>query len=329
MLWIAVLSALGGLLLLALGGELLVRGAVGLARRLGLSNLLIALTVVAFATSMPELVVTVAAALSDKPDLGLGNIVGSNITNSLLIVGAAGLIAALPPAAGLSRRDAPSLLGVTLLFLLLAFFTAPLAWPQGLLLLGLMGVYLVGCYRQECRVPDGDAVNEVAELSEEAPARLDAALGLTALGCAALAFGAQLLVDGSIDLARAAGISDAAIGLTLVAFGTSLPELATSITAALRRHPDVVLGNVIGSNLFNLLAIGGVLCLPGKVPIAAEFRRFDLWVLAGCTVVLVLLLRRGRPIGRVASLLLILAYAGFLWAQFGDEARLAAAVAGH
>ncbi|MEX2631111.1 MAG: calcium/sodium antiporter [Tistlia sp.] len=324
--WIATFSALGGLLLLGLGGELLVRGAVGLAKRLGLSNLLIALTVVAFATSMPELVVTIAAALSNRPDLGLGNIVGSNIANSLLIVGAAALIVALPTSAGISRRDAPALAGVTLLFLLLAFFTAPLAWPQGLLLLALLGVYLVACYRQERRRPTGEAVAEVEELSEESPGRLDASLGLTLLGGACLALGAELLIDGSVRLARAAGVSDAAIGLTLVAFGTSLPELATAMTAALRRHADVVLGNVVGSNLFNLLAIGGVLCLPAAVPIAAEFRRFDFWVLAGATLLLVLLLRRHRPIGRLVGLFLIVAYAGFVWAQFHDGAGLAAVV---
>lgn len=324
--WPAILSALGGLLLLALGGELLVRGAIGLAKRLGLSNLLIALTVVAFATSMPELVVTVAAALAGKPDLGLGNIIGSNIANSLLIVGAAGMIAALPHTPGLCRRDAPAMLAATLLFVLLGFVVAPLFWPEGLLLLILLGSYLVACYRQERRAPDRAVTAEVEELSEEAPGRLDAALGLAALGGASLALGAELLIDGAVALARAAGISEAAIGLTLVAFGTSLPELATSVTAALRRHADVVLGNIVGSNIFNLLGIGGALALAGRVPIAEEFRRFDFWVLAATALVLVLLLRLRRPIGRAVSLALIAAYAGFLWAQFHNGAGLVAAV---
>lgn len=324
--WIAVLAAAGGLVLLALGGELLVRGAVGLAKRLGLSNLLIALTVVAFATSMPELVVTVAAALSNKPDLGLGNIVGSNIANSLLIVGAAGLITALPPSTALCRRDAPALLGVTLLFILLTLFTTPLFWPQALLLFGLLAVYLLSCYRLERRTGDSEAAAEVEELSEGSPHRLDASLGLTVLGCACLALGAELLIDGAVRLARAAGVSDAAIGLTLVAFGTSLPELATAIAAALRRHADVVLGNVVGSNIFNLLAIGGVLFLPAQVPVAEEFRRFDLWALAASTLALVFLLRWRQPIGRGVSIALILAYAGFIWAQFHNGAGTVAAV---
>lgn len=325
MLWAPALVATAGLLLLALGGEFLVRGAVGLARRLGLSNLLIALTVVAFATSMPELVVTVAAVLAEKPDLGLGNIVGSNIANSLLIVGAAALVVALPSPGGLSSRDAPALFAVTLLFLLLAFLTAPLAWPQGLLLLALLVAYLVGCYRQERRLgADSATAAEARDLARGAPARLDAALGLTTLGGAALALGAELLIDGSVVLARAAGLSDAAIGLTLVAFGTSLPELATAMAAAFRRQPDVVLGNVVGSNLFNLLAIAGLLCLPGRLPVAEEFRRFDLWVLMAATGALVLLLRRRRPIGRLAGALLVLAYAGFIWAQFHGGGLVAA-----
>ncbi len=321
---VPILSAVGGLLLLALGGEFLVRGAVGLAKRLGLSNLLIALTVVAFATSMPELVVTIAAALSNKPDLGLGNIIGSNIANSLLIVGAAGLIAALPPAPDLCKRDAPVLLGATLLFLLLAYATTPLYWPQGLLLLALLAVYLLACYRQESRRPDSEAASEIEELSQEAPARLDATLALTAFGCASLALGAELLVDGAVELAKAAGVSDAAIGLTLVAFGTSLPELATSIMAALRRHADVVLGNVVGSNLFNLLAIGGALFVSSEVPVSEEFQRFDLWALGGVTLALALLLRRGQPIGRLTSAVLLVAYVGFVWVQFGNGAGMAA-----
>ncbi|OAB54911.1 hypothetical protein AY600_01505, partial [Phormidium willei BDU 130791] len=309
------LYVLGGLALLVLGGELLLRGAVGLARLLGLSPLLIGLTVVAFATSMPELVVTLAAGLEGRPSIGVGNVIGSNIANILLIVGAAAMIQVMHPPRSLAWRDGSVMTGATLVMILLAF-VGTLFWPHGLIFLFLLGAYILRSYlverRQGVTAPDGEA----AEALEAAPDAWLPALGLVAGGTLGLVVGSELLIDGAIAIAQVMGVSDAVIGLTLVAFGTSLPELATAVVAALRRHADVAIGNIVGSNIFNVLGILGVLALVAPFQFSPELLAFDIWVMLGATVLLMAVLVSGRAIGRGLALVFLLIYGIFIAVQF-------------
>ncbi|WP_421708439.1 calcium/sodium antiporter [Algihabitans sp.] len=309
------LLVLGGLALLVLGGELLLRGAVGLARLLGLSPLLIGLTVVACATSMPELVVTVAAGLEGRPVIGVGNVIGSNIANILLIVGAAALIQVMHPPRGLAKRDGLVMTGATLAMIVMAF-AGTISWPHGLVFLLLLAAYLVASYLIETRSgttgPDGEA----AEALEAAPQTWLPATGLILAGSVGLIVGSELLIDGAVSIAKSLGVSDAVIGLTLVAFGTSLPELATAVVAALRRHADVAIGNIIGSNIFNVLGILGVLALVTPFEFTQELLVFDIWVMLGATLLLMAILASGRAIGRGTALVFLAIYGIFIFVQF-------------
>jgi cation:H+ antiporter len=315
---IDVIYVLGGLLLLVLGGELMLRGAVGLARLLGLSPLLIGLTVVAAATSMPELVVTVAAGLEGRPVIGVGNVIGSNIANILLIIGAAALIQHMHPPRSLLKRDGAVMSVATLLTLALALF-GTLFWPHGVIFLLLLGAYLIRSYQLERRRGKAELSEEASEALEAAPGTWLPALGLLGAGALGLIVGSELLIDGAVRIAQSLGVSDAVIGLTLVAFGTSLPELATAVVAALRRHADVAIGNIVGSNIFNLFGILGVLALVSPFQFTAEMVSFDIWVMVGATALLMLVLAVGRPIGRVVALVFLLAYGIFIAVQFDPK----------
>ncbi|MEX2408298.1 MAG: calcium/sodium antiporter, partial [Rhodovibrionaceae bacterium] len=272
---IAGVEVVAGLALLMLGGELLLRGGVALAKRLGIQPLLIGLTVVACATSMPELMVTLTAGFQGVPDIGVGNIVGSNIANILLILGAAALVYPITAPRGLVRRDGMVMLGATALFTLMAWFTPAMTWMHGTLFLVLLVGYLWWSYTLECHktVPDPGA--ETTEAMEQAPDSIWIAVLLVIGGVIGLFVGSELLIEGAIFLARRGGVSDAVIGLTLVAIGTSLPELAASVVAAMKRHSDIAIGNVIGSNIFNLLGIFGVLAVVHDFTVSIEILRVD------------------------------------------------------
>jgi len=299
----------GGLLGLFLGGEALVRGAVGIARKLGLPALLIGLTVVGFGTSTPELLVSVDAALGGVPDIAIGNVLGSNIANILLIIGVTALLRPIPvPAAGL-RRD----LGVMLagaLVLLPVFALSQVARPAGALLVAGLVAYLVWAYRSP-----GPATPEAEDTP--APAAMGVSLVWLAVGLVALMLGARFLVDGTSNIARGLGVSEAFIGLTVVAVGTSLPELATSIIAALRRQSEIAIGNVVGSNIFNILGILGLTAVISPIPVAERFLRFDLPVVIGVSLVLAALLLARPRIGRALGLLLLAGYAAYVFAAQG------------
>lgn len=315
MFFFSSLQVVGGLLLLIIGGELLLRGAVGIAKHFGVSPLLIGLTVVSCATSMPELVVTVAAGLANRPDLGVGNVVGSNIANILLILGVTAMVSRIKPPDGMATRDGGAMLLASFAFVVMAFM-GPLTWPNGAILLTLLGAYLVYSYRSEIKRGDVALDPEAQEALEAAPKSIKTAAVLVALGAISLIVGSELLVDGAVTIARGLGVSDAAIGLTLVAFGTSLPELATSVVAALRKHADVAIGNVVGSNIFNVLGILGVLPLVVVTPVGAEILRFDIWVMLAASLVLVLILSTGVRIGRIMGCAFLLLYLGFVAEQF-------------
>lgn len=307
---------LAGFVLLFVGGEGLVRGSVAAAEKLGLSKLIIGLTVVAFGTSTPELIVSVNAALTGAPDIALGNVVGSNIANVLLILGLAVVIAPIRNWKRTVMRDA-----MVMTFAALGLFGltygAAIGRLEGLVLLGVLSAYLLASYWLERRDRSATMhVHETEEFEGVATQSLWIAAGFVLAGILALAFGADLLVRGAVSLARSFGVSDAVIGLTLVALGTSLPELATAAVAAARRHSDVVLGNVIGSNIFNVLAILGLTAVVAPIPVGAQFRTFDAPVMLFVMILTVLLLFASERLGRRIGIVMLTAYTVYIAWQF-------------
>lgn len=303
----SILFSLAGLVGLAIGGELLVRGSVGIARRLGVSNLVTGLVIVGFATSMPEMVASVEAALLGSPQLAWGNVVGSNLANTLLILGVAALV--MPIAlTGAGRRDAIVALIAALTLWGIAAAQIGSVWIGAALLVAILA-YIYWRYNHP-RATD--------EVDESGPLiAVHWAIGAFVLGLALLVGGGNLLVTGAIDLARLWGVSETVIGLTLVAVGTSLPELAASIAAAMRGKPGLALGNVVGSNIYNILLIGGATMVIAPIPIPASLLTYQLVLLVATAVVLLLLLSRGKAIGRSAGLLLLIIFAANTALQFG------------
>lgn len=301
-----------GLVLLFLGGEGLVRGSIAIAERLGISKLLIGLVIVGFGTSTPELLVSVNAALEGAPEIALGNVVGSNIANVLLIVG---LAAVITPILGWERAAVREALVATLVTL------AAFALVQGEIITRIEGIamlmvfagYLFSSYWPERRDRAAKTIQPETEALAEIPLpRPWLAPALALGGIAALVFGADLLVDGAVNIARDFGVPDAVIGLSLVAVGTSLPELATAIVAAIRRHSDVALGNVIGSNIFNILAILGVTVVIQPIQVSARFREIDTPVMLGAALLLLALLFASKGIGRGWGALMLVLYMGYM-----------------
>ncbi len=277
-LFLLLVQFVAGFVLLVGGAELLVRGASRLAVRFNLPPVLVGLTIVAFGTSLPELVVSLTAALnSSAVDMAMGNIVGSNIANLGLILGLAGIVRALPVAASFTRRELPILLLVSLAFLGMAWLERDISRLEGLLLVGGFIAVTIRSWRAAAREPDyaqevRTTVETVEAIDPETakPSRsvwLDV-VGI-AVGLGGLVLGAQWLVDAASSLARALGVSELVIGLTLVALGTSLPEVATSLVAVVRGNAEIAIGNVVGSNLFNLLAIAGITAVVRPLPVPA------------------------------------------------------------
>jgi cation:H+ antiporter len=264
-----------GLGLLVAGAEALVRGSAGLAGRFGIPPLVVGLTVVAFGTSSPELAVSVAAALKGQADIALGNVVGSNIFNVLFILGVSALITPLVVARQLVRLDVPVMIGVSALTLLLAWNGRVSRLEGGLLLAGIVlyTVWLVRLARAGRAEPGEGVVGRGDPLALQ--------LVLVAAGLALLVLGSRWLVGGAVAIAQSLGLSELIIGLTVVAAGTSLPEVASSVIAALRGQRDIAVGNVVGSNIFNLLCVLGASAAiaPGGVPVAAPALGFDLPVM--------------------------------------------------
>lgn len=301
------LSVAVGLAILVFAGDALVKGAVNLAIRLGVPALVVSLTVVAFGTSAPELLVSVKAILDGAPGLALGNVVGSNTANVLLVLGLPALLATLHTGACETRRDYLYTLAATGLFIALCM-TGILVWWHGIILLVALAAVLVATFLST----RSDTIQ--VEGAEAGLPRWKVAAFLI-LGLIGLPLGAGLLVAGATDIARTFGVSETVIGLTLVAAGTSLPELATTVMAALRGRADVALGNVIGSNLFNLLGIMGVAVFFGQVPVEDEFLRKDLWVMLASTLLLVPFVFLRRDITRAWGFALSALYAGYIaWA---------------
>ncbi len=302
-----------GLALLIAGAELLVRGAAALARRLGISPLVVGLTVVAFGTSSPELSVSVMSALRGQAELAVGNVVGSNIFNVLLILGLSALITPLVVDRQLVRLDVPIMLGASFLLPVLAW-NGSVGRLEGLLLAGAAVVYTVVLVRLGRSGERG----EPGDLPAGAGAgSLVGQLALVAAGLAMLVLGSRWLVDGAVALARAVGLSELIIGLTIVAAGTSLPEVAASVVAALRGERDLAVGNVVGSNIFNLLAVLGLAAAvaPAGVAVPAAALHFDIPVMVAVALACLPVFFTGFVIARWEGALFLayyLAYTLFL-----------------
>jgi cation:H+ antiporter len=301
-----------GLVTLLLAGDFLVRAAVNLALRLGISALVVSLTVVAFGTSAPELLIVLSAMADDAPGLAMGNIVGSNTANILLVLGLPALAAGLYTTGFDTKKAFISMIFATVLFITLAFM-GPFSWWHGGLMLAVLAAILLDQAWTARRVSRVAVATEDLNGVDTAIPGWKITLYLL-FGLVGLPLGAKVLVVNAEIIAREFGVPETAIGLTLIAVGTSLPELATTTVAAIRRQADVALGNVIGSNMFNLLAIIGIAALVGPIPVADEFLRFDLWVMLAASFLLIPFVFFGRNITRIWGVALTLLYMAYLLA---------------
>lgn len=298
-----------GLIILLLAGDFLVRGAVNLSLRVGIPALIVSLTIVAFGTSAPELLISIKAIFDGAPGLALGNVVGSNTANVLLVLGVPALTAGLATGQCETKKSYVTMLLVTIIFIAVCFF-GPITWMHGVFLLLILAIIL------------GDQAREALAHRRSAEEELEGAdpnlSGIwiaiyLALGLVGLPLGADILVDNALIIAKNFGVSDSVIGLTLVAIGTSLPELATTVMAAIRKQADVALGNVIGSNIFNLLAIIGIATLFGDIPVDRAFLQFDLWVmLASALILLPFVFSTSRNLTKRWGTLFCALYAAYL-----------------
>lgn len=304
-----------GFVLLIAGGESVLYGAVGTAKRANVSPLLISLTIVALGTSLPEMTVSVNAVLNDAPDISLGNIIGSNIANTLLLIGVAGFIAPLVCRPLIAKRDGTVMMLATLLFMAFAY-TGSMGFISGVAMLcGLVG-FTVWAYFSERKQPETNPViQEVKEIGSQGKPLLWY-LGALIVGIATVIFGADLFVDGAISIAQAFGVSQAVIGLTMVAVGTSLPELATVAPAIRKGQTEVVLGNILGSNVFNLLGVAGVVSVMTPLELPTKLLSFDVPVMAIVTLVFFLLLLLAKQVSRWQAAIFLGLYLAYSLYQY-------------
>jgi cation:H+ antiporter len=310
MIWIFI----AGLISLVVGAELLVRGASRLALSLGISPLVVGLTIVAFGTSAPEIAVSVSAALEGRTDIAIGNVVGSNIFNVLFILGLSALITPLVVNAQIIRQEVPIMIGASLL--LLAFgLDGRIGRTDAIILFALLVIYtvfLVLQSRRETRATQDEYESELAPQSQW-DAHWAAQLGLIAVGLIFLVLGSNWLVEAATSFAKAMGVSDLVIALTIVSAGTSMPEVATSIMAAVRKQRDIAVGNVIGSNTFNILGCLGLsgMVAPDGLGMAPALMAFDIWVMLAVALACLPVFMTGREIARWEGAVFLGYYAAY------------------
>jgi len=297
-----------GLVLLVLAGDALVRGSVNLSLRLGIPPLIVGLTVVAFGTPAPELLVSVRAIVDGAPGIALGNVVGSNIANILLVLGIPAIISTIHSSILGVSRGYITMLAATALFIGLCFLGPITWWHAGILLVGLAlmiadNIHSAHSHRNAAQDEDLEGADPSAPWWK--------IIGFLVIGLIGLPFGADFLVKGAADIARVYGISETVIGLTLVAVGTSLPELATSVIAAFKKQADVAMGNVIGSNVFNLLGIIGVAGFVGPIPVPDTMLHSDLWVMAAASMLLAPFILMRFNITRTVGIVFCAAYVAY------------------
>jgi len=309
-----------GLLLLYFGANLLVKGSSSLARGLGLSPLLIGLTVVAFGTSAPELFISIVSSLKDKSMIAVGNVVGSNICNIALVLGVAAVLHPIRGQASVFRRDIPIMLGISV-YLLLISLNSTLGRLEGATLIG--GIILYTCFnyavairesRQKAGAINGDYDSAVAQI-EHLPSRSKQVVWI-ALGIAGVVVGADILVDAAVDVMKVFGVNEKFIGLTVVAFGTSVPELATSVVAAIQKEMDISIGNLVGSNVFNMLSVLGAASLVRPISIPGGFidsgLLIDYLVMMAISALPWLMARKTFTVQRRDGLILLSCYVGYV-----------------
>lgn len=302
-----------GLVLLIIGADLLVKGAAKLARSFGIPALIIGLTVVAFGTSAPELAVSVKAAWSGQAELAIANVVGSNIFNVLFILGLAALISPLIISRQLIRQDVPIMVGLSVVLLLMTLDGTLEKWEAGVFILGLF-VYTFFLFKQGKKQSLAASNNESTTLLD-APSPTWKNLLLIGIGLALLVLGARWLVDSAIDIALAFGVNEAVIGLTIVAAGTSLPEVLTSIIATIKGERDIAVGNVVGSNIFNILCVLGLSGLVSPTPLMAgeQMSQLDIPVMVGVALVCIPFFFIGARLSRIEGLLFLALYVAYTW----------------
>ena len=307
MVW---LQALLGLIVLLVAGDLLVRGAVNFSLKIKIPAFIVSLTVVALGTSAPELLVAIRAILDNSPGIALGNVVGSNIANVFLVLGIPALIAGINTRECNTRKNYVFMMIATVIFLSVAFI-GNFSLPQGILFLILLALFLLITARDTLKMQD--KISNLEEENTDPNLVFWKIILFLSLGFIGLPIGADILVKNASLIAKSYGLSDEVIGLTLVALGTSLPELATTLMAALRKQADVALGNVIGSNIFNLFAIVGITTMFGDIPIAPSFFNFDFWIMFGAGIVLFPFVYMRVNINRLCGAFLTLTYAAYLY----------------
>lgn len=325
----AIVSLVGGFVLLIIGGEMLVRGAVRTAERLGVSPLVIGLTLVGFGTSAPEMAISVQAAMGGSPGIAIGNFVGSSISNILLILGAAAILAPIAVSSKALSRDGTFVLVTAVLFAAVSFLL-PYNEVVGWCFLALLATYLAYAWHQE-RVPTGEGHTSAYEMAEgfsqmrDAPGRgwmsskikrgavIIGPLLLAFVGLIGIILGGRLLVVGAVAIARDIGISETVIGLTIVAVGTSMPEFVTSVVAALRGQPSVAVGNILGSNIYNILGVGGITAILAPTVVPTQIVLYDNLIMVAACLLLLLFARTGFRITRIEGLLLLACYTAYIW----------------
>ena len=308
---IITLYIIGGLILLYFGADWLVRGAVTLALHLGLSPLIVGLTVVALGTSIPETLVSVQAAIGHQGGIALGNVIGSNILNIALVLGLSALLHPLKVDSHLVKADVPLLVGATFMLVVLLEDMHISRMEGAFLLLCIMG-YVIGNIMTVKRTSPKEDVIEGMEVPKDPGKTLKKDIGFLCIGLVSLAFGANFLVSGAVDLARLWGLSEALIGLTIVSIGTGTPELATALMAAHRKTSDLAIGNAVGSNLFNIMFVLGIAGL--IVPMdAVGIRSSDLYVMLGVTILLLPTVWTGYVLDRKEGFVFLAIYVGYLY----------------
>lgn len=333
----SMLAILAGLVLLVAGGEVLVRGASNIAAAIGMSPLVVGLTVVSFATSAPEFAVTMKSVAAGSPGLAVGNVVGSNIANILLVLGIAAIITPLAVKSRVVRFDVPVMIGLSLIVTVMAFNGVIARW-QGAILVVLLAVYVIWTVRIGRSDPEGekekldpdwiDGELRPEPVAERSTRNMLASLVMVAVGIGALVLGASVLVSGATTIASALGLSDLVIGLTIVAVGTSLPELATSIVAALRGERDLAVGNAVGSNIFNLGAVLGFAAIlsPDGIVIPEGAQNLDFLLMTGVAILLLPVVYTGYAVGRWEGILFVsyyVAYTTYLLLMSSEHESLA------
>ena len=309
---------IGGLTALIVGGQFLIRGAIGLGQVLQLSPLFTGLVIVAMGSSVPELIVAMTALKAGQPDLAVGNVVGSNITNILLILGLAAVISPLAIRRAMVFRDAFVMLLATATFVWIAQNSDQYTQFHGILLVGMLLIFVLLSFviEQTTETDTGDRIRALA-MSHRLPiAVIPLDVLLIAGGTALLYYGAHFMIQGAAAFATRLGVTEAVIGLSVVAIGTSLPELATTLIAALRRRTDIVVGNILGSNIFNILAVIGITALMQPVDINARIARTDMWIMLASAVVLVPFMMSNWRLSRAEGLVLVIFYFIYIGALY-------------